>query len=211
MSGVAIVTGGADGPASAIAVRLAELGADLALLVPSDAPYAHTARRVAALDRRCLVLVVDPADSAAVGRAVDRVTTGLGDPEVLVNTVTDTDRFDATADALRSAFVTSRAVLDPMVMTGGGRIVHVVAQPGTPPYSTLRDGLEGFTRSVSRELRPFGITANMVVPAGPEEGIVPEQAEEDGPDRYPEQAAGTVGFLVGADASALTGQVIHAG
>lgn len=222
MSRVAIVTTGAHGIGAAVAVRLAGCGMDVALLCPPDSPGREAAGRIAAAGGRCEVIETRVDHEESVRSAVARVTDTLGGPDVLVNTVGQpvpypapavpgTGWYDAAAAGLRSAFLTSRAVLDAMAMGGWGRIINVTGQDGSHAQATLRSGLEGFTRTVAEELRPLEITVNLVVPASAPPAMVPSAGDADPDGRYPDLAAEAVRFLAGDAASWVSGQVIRTG
>src|SRR4051794_21832309 len=83
---VALVTGGGRGIGAAIAVRLAQEGADVALTYQRNPLRAEdVVRQIEAIGRRALVMQVDSADPAAVVGAVDRVAGELGRLDILVN------------------------------------------------------------------------------------------------------------------------------
>ena len=215
MADVAIVTDGAPQVAAAAALRLAAQGCDVALLTGPGHDAAQPAAAIAALGRGCLVVAADVADEASVAAAFDRVRDGLGDPTILVNTVCGDESWSSgpqwcgTLEArLRGAFLTSRAALDAMAMAGRGRIVHAT-DAGGHGCSAVRAGLEGFVRTVAFEVRPWGITVNLVVPAPRELSLLPGGAG-DAREDHPEQVAEAVAHLAGPG-SAVSGQVLPVG
>ncbi|WP_222866026.1 SDR family NAD(P)-dependent oxidoreductase [Micromonospora sp. AP08] len=203
--GTTIVTGAhLDGLGAAAAVRLAETGSDVALICPASASCTDTMRRLAALPVRSLAIAADVTDPDAVAAAVQRVSSSLGDPGVLVTVVGPAapgplcELSDAAWEAsverqLRGLFLMTRAVLDPMTRVGSGRVVTVTDVDGA-----VRAGLVGFTRTTALELAPFGVTANLVAPRPGDPGD-------------PEQVAALIPLLVGRAAAAVSGQVIEVG
>ena len=151
MARVAIVTGGAGETGAAAAFRLAEEGMDIALLDPDETACADTVRRITGLGHRCVVLNTDVTDAASVDAALTEICAVLGDPAVLLNVTGDAtpgplsglsehDWYASTGARLRGVFLTSRAVVDPMIKNGWGRIL-TLASPGHE-NATLRAGLD---------------------------------------------------------------------
>ncbi|MGR6316964.1 SDR family oxidoreductase [Micromonospora soli] len=205
MPGTTIVTGAhLDGLGAAAAVRLAETGSDVALIFPDSATRADTMRRLTALPVRSLAIGADVTDADAVAAALQRVSSSLGDPGVLVTVVGPAapgplrELSDAAWDVsvelqLRGLFLMTRAVLDPMTRIGSGRVVTVTGADGA-----VRAGLVGFTRTTALELAPFGVTANLVT-------------STLGGSGDPEQVAALIPLLVGPAAAAVSGQMIDVG
>ncbi len=230
MAPVAIVAGAAQGSGTAVAVQLAELGWDVAMLRPDGTAGAEAVDRVRETGRRAMAVRTDVADSVSVDAALGRVCAELGDPNVLVNTVaatvrgplgriSDEDWRALAGRPLRGLFVVSRSVIDPMIRQGRGRIVNIAdvsapATDGPHDHSTVLAGLEGFTRTIALELRAFGITVNAVAPAPPaadiRTGAAPRSAGAAA-TRYAARVAAAVPLLVGDGASSVTGQVVHVG
>jgi 3-oxoacyl-[acyl-carrier protein] reductase len=194
MSGVqgrsAIVTGAAQGIGLAIARRLAEAGARVMLadVNGAKAGAAAAALREAGGDVRAAE--TDVASSASVARLVAAAVEAFGTVDILVNNaggsgqvgiadiedVTD-EIWDAVVNVnLRGAFYCSRAVAPLMKANGHGRIVNMssvlargAAGPVTTvgarlPYSASKSGVEGLTRQLAKDLAPFEITVNAIVP-----------------------------------------------
>ncbi|HXA61848.1 MAG TPA: 3-oxoacyl-ACP reductase FabG [Streptosporangiaceae bacterium] len=142
------------------------------------------------------------------------------------------DDWDAVMNVhLRGAFLMSRAAQKHMTETGWGRIVNLssvsaLGNRGQANYSAAKAGLQGFTKTLAIELGRFGVTVNAIAPGfivtemtaataarlgtGFEE--FQKAAAQQIPVRRvgrPEDIAGTVAFLVGEDASFISGQVIY--
>lgn len=216
MAQVAIIAGAAAETGDTTALALAEAGFDVALFDADEAACAATARRVEECGRRAVVVATELTDPAAVEAAVEKVCAEMGDPLVLVTigaaasrgpvlSSTSGEWDTTTAAVLRAAFAACQAVLNPMIMSGGGRIVVVADGPHTG-NATVRTGLEGFARTLALELEPMGISANVVTAARPpdELGTADRNPETTS---FSEQAARAVTML--ADAAAVTGQVLR--
>ncbi|MET7302321.1 SDR family oxidoreductase [Embleya sp. NPDC005575] len=229
MAGVAILSGAGWAARDAIAGRLADEGFDLAVLGPSPDACAAAVDRARRSGRRAISLAVRASEADSVQQAVDYVDEHLGPPAVLLNVVdallsgplcevADWDGY--VGGPLRETFLISRAVLDPMIREGYGRIVtvaNVLGAAGRRENATVRAGLEGFTRTLALEADAFGVTANLVVaglgvraPAAAE--ILPPAPGSPAPGgraTADAELAATVAFLAGDAATIVSGQVIH--
>ncbi|GGV24488.1 3-oxoacyl-ACP reductase [Kitasatospora herbaricolor] len=231
---VALVTGGSRGIGAAVALRLAEDGADVALTYLGNAERAAgVVDRIKALGRRGLAVQADSADPAAVRAAVDLAAAEFGRLDILVNnagigvlgpvedmSVADVDR--VLEVNVRAPFLAVQAVL--RHMAEGGRIITVgscmserSAFAGGSLYGMSKSALNGLIRSLARELGPRGITANLVQPGPIDTGMNPA----DGPagelqagltalGRFgtPPEVAAMVAHLAGEGGRYVTGSAI---
>jgi 2-deoxy-D-gluconate 3-dehydrogenase len=173
---LAVVTGASRGLGAAIAIGLAEAGADLALVARGDLQATKTA--VENLGRRTLSISADLADRAAPAAIMN----AIGDADILVNNAgiirranaleySDED-WDAVMEVnLRSVFVLSRAFAGALVARKSpGRIINVASllsfQGGirVPAYTAAKSGLLGLTRALANELAPHAINVNAIAP-----------------------------------------------
>ena len=182
-SRVALVTGASRGIGRAIALALAEAGADVAVNYRSRAAEADAVRdRIRALGRRSLAVAADVSVAADVQRLVAAVRTALGPIDILVNNagiarpqpldqITEADWDEIVDGNLKSCFLVTQAVLPDMRSRGFGRIINlssVAAQVGgviSPQYAASKAGMLGLTRYYARHLAREGITVNAIAPA----------------------------------------------
>jgi len=180
---VALVTGGSRGIGAAIALSLAEAGADIAINFrarSADANEVCVAIRKAG--RRALALQADISKSGEVSGMVAQIERELGPVNILVNNagmarqinlenIVEADWDEHINVNLKSAFLVTQAVLPQMRTQHWGRIINissVAAQTGGvvgPHYAASKAGMLGLTHSYAALLAKEGITANTVCPA----------------------------------------------
>ena len=231
----AIVTGAATGIGQAIAIRLANAGATVAV-VDLNLPGAQQV--AAALPNGAFALQADVADAGSVGRAVDRVLEQTGQIDILVNNAgiagpaayiwdqTDEDWQRNIAINLTGVFNFCRAVIPHMRKRAYGRIVNVASiagkegNPRMTPYSATKAGVIGLTKSLGKEVATEGICVNAVSPAVVQTQILDQLTPEQVAymtDRIPmrrtarpEEIAYVVHFLASTECSFVTAQCYDA-
>jgi NAD(P)-dependent dehydrogenase (short-subunit alcohol dehydrogenase family) len=179
----ALVTGAAHGIGRAIALALAEAGADVAVHYGHSADEAEkTAADITALGRRAKTFAGDVRDSAQVNTFVADAVEFLGGLDVLVTNaghlvgrspvadMTDEHWHSVIDVNLSSTFYTCRAALSSLEASGG-RIVtmasvaaHNGGGPGAVAYGAAKAGVVGFTKALAKEVGPKGITVTSVAP-----------------------------------------------
>jgi 3-oxoacyl-[acyl-carrier protein] reductase len=180
---VALVTGASRGIGRAVALALAEAGADVAVNFLARAGEAEAVgRQVCAAGRRAVVIAADVSDGGSVAAMVGSVVEALGPIDVLVNNagtgpahgLDDLTEavFDRTiAVNLKSAFLCIQAVLPAMRARRFGRIVNISSGAARGAggigvhYNASKAGLEGLTRGYAARLAAEGITVNAVAPS----------------------------------------------
>ncbi len=176
----AIVTGAARGIGAAVAKRLAEDGFQVAVLDLDESACADTVSAIESAGGKALAVGANVADEQSVAAAVEKVSSELGDPTVLINNAGITrdnllfkmtvDDWDAVMNVhLRGAFLMSRATQKYMVEAKFGRIVNLsstsaLGNRGQVNYSAAKAGMQGFTKTLAIELGKYGVTANAIAP-----------------------------------------------
>ena len=178
---VALVTGASRGIGRTIAMKLASLGADIAVVYAGNTEKAlETAAEAREYGVRAEIFKCDVSDFAAVKATVDAVKAALGPVDILVNNAGITkdglvmamkeEAFDDVVDInLKGAFNMIRHVT-PMLIKKRGKIVNIssvaglMGNPGQANYAASKAGLIGLTKSVARELAPRGVCCNAIAP-----------------------------------------------
>jgi 2-deoxy-D-gluconate 3-dehydrogenase len=176
----ALVTGAGRGLGQAMAVALAEAGADVAGVYVTGID--ETRRRVEAAGRRFAPIEQDLRDASSAASVVDRTVKALGRLDVLVNNAGIIRRadsidfaeadWDAVVDVnLKSVFFLAQAAARRFVVQGGGgKIVNVASvlafQGGirVPAYTAAKHGVLGLTRILANEWAAKGINVNAIAP-----------------------------------------------
>ncbi len=180
---VALVTGGGRGIGKAIALVLAEAGADVAVNYRARADAAEaTAAEIRRFGRRAAAIQADVSVAAAVRALVDEVGEQLGAVDILVNNAgisepcaieeLTEELFERTLTVnLKSAFLCTQAVLPGMRARGFGRIVNISSGAARGAgavgvhYNASKAGMEGLTRGYAARVVKDGVTVNAVAPS----------------------------------------------
>jgi NAD(P)-dependent dehydrogenase (short-subunit alcohol dehydrogenase family) len=235
---VALVTGAARGIGNAIALALANAGADVCLGLRDVETAAELVRAIEALGRRVLPLQMDVTQLDQISGSVERVVERFGRLDILVNnaglgpenpaeSVREAD-FDLTvAVNLKGTFFASQAAGRAMIRQGYGRIVNLssqagfVALPGESVYCMTKAAIAHLTKCLAVEWGQHGITVNAVAPTfivtpGTEPALANPLVHADILERIaglhrvgqPMDVAGAVVFLASPAASLITGHTI---
>lgn len=226
----ALVTGGSRGMGAAVALALAEAGADIALTYTASPDKANAVvKQIESKGRRALAIKADSADADAVTGSVDEAAKALGRLDILVANAGIVTEGNSLAEIDRILAVNTRApylaaLAAEKHMKDGGRIITIgsclgenVRFPGITLYSMSKAAITGMTRGLARDLGPRGITVNVVQP-GP---IDTDMNPAGGPDadfqrsltalgRYgkADEVAAMVAFLAGPGGAYVTGAQI---
>jgi 3-oxoacyl-[acyl-carrier protein] reductase len=229
----ALVTGGSRGIGAAIAIALAESGADVAITYTRAAEKAaEVVEKIRALGRNGFAIQADSADPDAVTRSVEEAAKALGGLDILVNNAAiasygtieafSLEDFDAMiAVNVRSPLVAAKAAIPHL--KAGGRVITIgsagaerIVGPGTVYYMT-KSALHSFTRGLARELGPRDITVNLVQPGSTNTDMNPADGEAAEFQRSliplgrygePEDVAAAVTFLASPAARQITGTIL---
>jgi 3-oxoacyl-[acyl-carrier protein] reductase len=233
---VALVTGAAQGIGKAIALLLAQNGADVVVSDINLEKANDTAKEVQTLGRKSLALKVDVAKLDDVEKMVEAVLAQFGQIDILVNNagiardklilrMTEED-WDAVLNInLKGTFNCTKAVVRHMSKQRSGKIVNIASvvgemgNPGQANYAASKAGVIGFTKTIAREFAQRGINVNAIAPGyieTPMTDALPDKVKEElkrliPMDRLgrPEDVAEAVLFLVSESANYITGQVLN--
>ena len=234
---VAFVTGASRGIGRAIALTLAEAGADVAVNYAGNAAAAEeVAAEIRKMGRRALILQGDVSQTEAAASMLDAVVAEFGRCDILVNNAGITrdgllmrmkeEDWDAVLDTnLKGVFNCTKAALKYMMKQRSGKIVNIASvvgimgNAGQANYAAAKAGCIGFTKSAAKEVASRGITVNAVAPgliATDMTSVLPEKVIEEMASGIPLKRAGqpvdvakAVLFLVSDDAAYITGQTLN--
>ena len=232
---IALVTGGSQGLGKAIAVKLAEHGADIAIAyVGPEAPAQETCKEIEALGRKVKAYLCDVRDEQAVEQTVESVRNDLGKVDILVNNAGVTrdglmlsmkdEDYDMVLDInLKGAFHMIRACYRDFMRKKYGKIINIssiaglVGNVGQVNYAASKAGLIGLSKSVAKELGSRGICCNCIAP-GFIETAMTKDIKEDNPllqqvpmkrMGQPEDVANVALFLASPESDYITGETIR--
>ena len=232
---VTVVTGAAQGIGFAIAMRLAEEGARVAIADVNDRGAIEAAARIG---QATMGVCIDVTNTVSIAAGVAAVVERLGPIDVLVNNAgwDKVEPFvkseEATWDKvialnLKGPIACARAVLDSMIERRSGKIISIssdagrVGSVGEAVYAGAKAGIIGFSKTLARELARYGINVNVVCPGPTNTPLFQEMSGGNeklaeslrhaiplGRLGEPEDLAGAVAFLASDDASFITGQTL---
>jgi 3-oxoacyl-[acyl-carrier protein] reductase len=232
---IALVTGASRGIGKAIALRLAQDGAKLAINNLDIETAETVAAEIKALGGMALAVAGDVSSTDEVNHMMETIISTYGSIDILVNNagitrdqlllrMADDDWDRVLAVNLRGVFLCTKAVLKYMLKARWGRIINMssivgfTGNAGQSNYAASKAGIIGFTRSVAREVASRGITVNAVAPGFIETDMTARLSEKQRQDiasriplgflGTPEDVASVAAFLAGEDSRYITGQVI---
>jgi 3-oxoacyl-[acyl-carrier protein] reductase len=233
---VAVVTGAGRGIGKAVALRLANEGAKVAVISRTEANAQSTANEINALHPdTARAYAVDVANTDATAALCRQIVKDFGKVQVLINNAGITrDRlsmrmseedWDAVVDTnLKGAFNFVQALERPMMKQSYGRIVNIssvsglIGQAGQANYAASKAGLIGLTKALARELASRNVTVNAVAPGFITTDMTDQLAEPIKAHALSliplakfgecEDIAAAVSFIASPEAKYITGQVL---
>lgn len=233
----ALVTGGSRGIGRAIALAMAEEGANVAILYAgNETAAAQTVQEAEAFGVKALSYRCDVSSEQAVKETVDEVLKDFGRVDILVNNagiVRDgfllsmkEEAFDDVINTnLKGAFHLIRQLYSHMMRRKSGRIINISSIVGLngnvaqANYAAAKAGIIGLTKSTAKELAARGVTCNAIAPGFIHSDMtdaMPEKARDAISSQIPmkrvgqpQDVAALAVFLAGPGASYITGEVIR--
>ncbi len=232
----ALVTGGGRGIGRAVSLKLASLGASVAVNYSRSKDAAEAvAGEIRVLGGSAQAVCFDVSDEAAVDAGMKALIASFGGLDVLVNNAgiaidglmmrAKTEDWQRTiAVNLSGCFYCCRAAAKALLRSKHGRIINIssvigeMGNGGQAAYSASKSGIFGLTKSLAKELGSRAVTVNAVTPGfvttAMTEGMTEAQMAEMlkqiplGRLGQADDVAGVVAFLASADAAYITGEVI---
>lgn len=233
---IALVTGAAQGIGKAIALRLANSGADLAIVDMNIEKTEETVKEIEKLGRKAIALKANVANLKEAEAVMDETVARLGTIHILVNNAGITrdalilrmkeEEWDAVIDVnLKGTFNCTKSAVKYMSKQRYGRIINIASivgemgNAGQANYSASKAGVIALAKTIAREFASRNITCNAIAPGFIETSMtqaLPEKVREElakqipmGRLGAPEDVAEGVLFLVSDAANYITGQVLN--
>jgi len=229
---VAVVTGGGRGIGKAICQVLSREGSTVVVADVDIESARKVSGELSKLGQRSLAIEVDVSSSQQVSEMIKCVIQELGTVDILVNNagirgmgkieeMSEEDWDRVIAVNLKGTFLCSKAVIPAMRKKKTGRIINIASVAGKTGgviaganYAVSKAGIICLTKSLAKELAPYGITVNAIAP-----GMIKTHMTEDFPENISQliplgkkglaqDVANAVLFLASSDADYITGEIL---
>ena len=232
---VAVVTGGSRGIGKAIALKLANNGAKVAIFATRESEAVNqTLSELKATGNEVMFVPCDVSNFEQVKSSIDSVIEHFGKIDILVNNagitrdkllmqMSEEDFDDVISVNLKGTYNTVKACIRPFIRNKYGKIINIssvvglMSNPGQVNYAASKAGIVGLTKSLAKEYAAKGITCNAIAP-----GFIATDMTEDLLDKQeglinmipmkkvgnPEDIANLALFLASDMSSYITGEVI---
>ncbi len=230
---VAIVTGASRGIGKAIALKLAQNGANIAITYLGNKEKAmEVCNEIKNLNRKCTVFCCNVADFDSTKKLIDNVIKEFGTIDILVNNAGITgkdalaflltsDDFDSVINTnLKGTFNMCRHIYPIFIKNHSGKIINIASVAGISGiggqsiYSASKAGIIAFSQSIAKELASRGITCNVIAPGFVDTDMttnVKDNVKNSIPIKKlasPEDIANLAVFLASSDSDYITGEII---
>ncbi len=230
-----LITGGGRGIGQNIALKFAELGANI-ILLDSNPDFDEIKKKTTSLGTKCLTFQADVTDFKSIEEIIKTISNDHENIDILVNNAGITkdelfmrmkqEQWNQVIDVnLNGIFNVTRAVIRQMVKQRFGKIINIssvvgfTGNPGQVNYSSTKSALIGFTKSLAREVGSRGITVNAVAPGfidTPMTKSLSETQKDSIIKQIPlgrmgdaDDIANSVVFLASKESSYITGSLLH--
>ncbi len=223
---VAVVTGGGRGIGSAIAHKLAQLGASVMVCGRTRDPIETTAKAIVSSGLKADAVECDVMDLHSVESLARQVDRKFGRLDVLVNnagigsfnsplhSLSPEDWDKVLNTNLRGVYYCMRSMVPIMVGNGGGHIVNISSLAGKNPlpngaaYAASKWGLNGLSYSVAEELRGHHIRVSVVCPGSTNTDLSPHEGKNTAKMLQPDDVAHVVEMLVTQESQSFVSEVL---
>ena len=233
---IALVTGASRGIGAAIADKLAQAGVTVIGTATTQQGADAISERLQAVGAKGRGMPLDVSEQGSIDALMQALTAEFGNPTILVNNAGITrdnllmrmkdEEWDAIINTnLTSVYRLCKAVLRSMMKARKGRVINIssvvgaMGNPGQTNYAAAKAGIDGFTRSMAREVGSRGITVNAVAPGFIETDMTKELSSAQREQLVasiplqqlgkPEDVADAVLFLAGESGRYITGETLH--
>ena len=221
---VALVTGGSRGIGRAVALRLAGLGASVAICSRNANALSGTEAELKKSGVPVFALVADVSRSADVDAVVERTEAALGTVSILVNNAgiglfgptheKSEEDWDRVLDTnLKSIFLVSRAVIPSMIRRGSGDIINISSLAGRNAfagggiYCASKWGVQGLSACMAEDLRNHGIRVSVICPGSVATDFSSRPAKDPSKALVPDDVAHAVEMIVTQRAQSFVSEI----